>query len=333
VRPLLLVLRALKLGDFLTGLPAMRALRDCFAAHRLVLAAPLFLRPLVDLAGVADALVEADESLRPLDLTPLGRCSAGSKAARFPPAPDIAVDLHGKGPRSQPVLVSLSPRQLIAFCHEEVPETAGMPRFEAAEHEVERWCRLLREVGIPADAGRLGLPRPPRGDEGLAGATVLHPGASAPARRWPAERFAAVAAAEKSAGRRVVVTGGADELPLAREVARLAGISEKSVLAGMTDLLSLASVVAEAGRVVCGDTGLAHLATAFGRPSVVLFGPTSPASWGPPATGQHVSIWHGHLGDPHGAAIDDGLLDITIGEVIEALAALPPAESTKAPPC
>ena len=45
------------------------------------------------------------------------------------------------------------------------------------------------------------------------------------------------------------------------------------------DLLELTAVVAAAARVVCGDTGVAHLATALGTPSVVLFGPTSPARW------------------------------------------------------
>ena len=54
------------------------------------------------------------------------------------------------------------------------------------------------------------------------------------------------------------------------------------MLAGETDLLTLAATIAHARLLLCGDTGLAHLATAFGTPSVVLFGPTPPARWGPP---------------------------------------------------
>ncbi len=66
------------------------------------------------------------------------------------------------------------------------------------------------------------------------------------------------------------------------------------MLAGRTDLVELAAAVAAAGRVVCGDTGVAHLATALGTPSVVLFGPTSPARWGPPADRpQHRVLWAG----------------------------------------
>nr|WP_249355415.1 glycosyltransferase family 9 protein [Nocardia farcinica] len=44
--------------------------------------------------------------------------------------------------------------------------------------------------------------------------------------------------------------------------------------------------------MVCSDTGVGHLATAFGTPSVVLFGPNPPAWWGPPPQRRrHVALW------------------------------------------
>ena len=70
-------------------------------------------------------------------------------------------------------------------------------------------------------------------------------------------------------------------------------------------------------RVLCGDTGLAHLATAFGVPSVVLFGPTPPAEWGPPPErAQHVALHRGGRGDPHADTPDPGLLAITVADVL-----------------
>jgi ADP-heptose:LPS heptosyltransferase len=42
--------------------------------------------------------------------------------------------------------------------------------------------------------------------------------------------------------------------------------------------------------VVCGDTGLAHLAVAHGTPSVTLFGPVSPRHWGPPRAQRHIAL-------------------------------------------
>ncbi len=305
------VLRALGLGDFLTAVPALRALQA--AAGRVTVAAPAGLAPLARLAG-CDLL--AAEPLQPL---PAAACDAR-----------LLVNLHGRGPQSHSVAIAACPRRLIAFEHRAVPLTAGMPAWRSDEHEVERWCRLLRESGIPADRTRMDLPCPPLPQDLQAarGATVVHPGAASAARRWPAERFAAVAAAEERAGRSVILTGSAAERPLALAVAERASLDRRCVLAGHTDLGALAAVVAHAGRVVCGDTGVAHLATAFGVPSVILFGPTSPEIWGPPTPAdppakRHRVLWHGTTGDPHGDRPDPGLLAIDVPRVIDALAELP----------
>jgi ADP-heptose:LPS heptosyltransferase len=73
---------------------------------------------------------------------------------------------------------------------------------------------------------------------------------------------------------------------------------------------------------VCGDTGVAHLATALGTPSVVLFGPTAPERWGPPVDRvRHSVVWAGTTGLPNAARVDAGLLRIRPETVIEALQA------------
>jgi ADP-heptose:LPS heptosyltransferase len=309
-RPLLVVLRALGLGDFLTGVPALRALAAAFGDHRRILAAPAVLAPLAELSGAVDGVVDT----RPL--APLHPSLHGA---------DIAVNLHGRGPESSRLLVDARPRRLIAFAHPEVAETAGGPPWVGAEHEVDRWCRLLESAGIAADPSLLDLPAPRTPAPAAArGATIVHPGAASGARRWPPERWAAVAAAEVAAGHRVVVTGGAGEADLAADVAARAGLGPDAVLAGRTDLAALAAVVAAAARVVCADTGLAHLATALATPSVVLFGPVSPSRWGPPpGRPEHVVLWAGTLGDPHASEPDPGLLRITVEDVVAALHALP----------
>jgi ADP-heptose:LPS heptosyltransferase len=120
-------------------------------------------------------------------------------------------------------------------------------------------------------------------------------------------------------GHEVVLTGGPGEVDLAEEVRRGAGLPTGAVLAGRTDLARLAAQVAAARLVVCGDTGVAHLASAFGTPSVLLFGPTPPSRWGPPAAGPHTVLWHGDgQGDPWGTAVDPALARIEVGEVLEA---------------
>ena len=295
------VLRPLGLGDLLTGVPALRAIRAAVPGHRLVLATTAPLEPLVRLIDVVDDVLPARE-LEPLDW-------AG-------PPPELAVDLHGKGPASHVVVADLRPERLLTFASPGYPG----PTWYADEHEVQRWCRLVSEgLGVAADPDALDL-AVPAVPPPVREVAVVHPGAAYPGRRWPPERFAAVARHLAAAGHEVVVTGGPGEVQLAQEVAAGAGLGPDAVLAGRTTSLELAAVVAAARVVVSGDTGVAHLATAYRRPSVVLFGPVSPALWGPPPRPQHVVLWHGDgTGDPWGTELDPALARITVDEVTAAL--------------
>jgi ADP-heptose:LPS heptosyltransferase len=295
-------LRALGLGDLLAGVPALRAVRAACPDARHVLAAPSALAPLALLSGAVDEVSDTRE------LAPL--------APELHHA-DLVVNLHGRGPQSHRVALASRPQRLIAFAHPDIPETAFAPRWSPGEHERDRWCRLLRESRIPAAPGDLLLPAPPVDPPAAAvGATIVHPGAASPARRWPPERFARLARAERERGRPVAITGSAAERPLAQRVARQAGLAPGAVLAGRTDLLTLAAAVAAAGRVVSGDTGIAHLAVAFGTPSLTLFGPVAPDEWGPPPAGRHRALWRGRRGDPHGAVVDPGLYAIEADEAL-----------------
>jgi len=302
----ILVLRALGLGDLLTAVPALRAVRDAFPDGRITLACPERLRPLVALTGSVDALLPTRE-LEPLAWQ--GR------------RPTLAVNLHGRGPQSHRLLLALRPRNLIAFASSDAGYDDGPERDGDAgddEHEVRRWCRLLGASGIPANPHDL-LLRPPGTPAPVEDAVVVHPGAAFPSRRWPVERYAAVARALSGAGAFVVITGSRRERPLAEQVAALAGLAGSRVLAGHTGLAELAALVASARLVVCGDTGIGHLATAFATPSVLLFGPVPPAAWGPlvePA--RHRVLWRGGRGDPWGKQPDPALLRIRAEEVVAA---------------
>jgi ADP-heptose:LPS heptosyltransferase len=299
MRPRAVALRALKLGDLLAGVPALRALRRALPDHELVLAAPASLEPLVDLSGVVDRLLPTDE------LAPVPWTGA---------PPDVAVDLHGNGRASTRLLEALRPGRLVAFA-----DPAG-PGWRPDEHERSRWCRLVTEsFGVTADPDDVLLARPERTPL-VEGAVVVNAGADAASRRWPVERFGQVARHLARRGERVVLTGTAAEAETAYAVADAAGLPRGSVLAGQTDLVDLAALVASARLVVSGDTGVAHVASAYRTPSVLLFGPVPPAEWGPPAAGPHTVLWHGSgRGDPHGREIDPALLRIQVGEVVAAV--------------
>jgi len=287
----ILVLRALGLGDLLTAVPALRALRRAFDGERLVLATRENLRDIVELIDAVDELLP----------------TAGLGGLSWPGEPPrLAVNLHGRGPESIHDLLAQDPLELITHRHPDIPGVEG-PDWPAEVHEVDRWCRLLEAARIPADRTDLALPPPP-GPSPATDAVVIHPGAAFAARRWPPDRYARVARA-LAERHRVVVTGNAAEVPLAREVAEAAGLPDEAVLAGDAGLAELAATVAEARLVICGDTGVGHLATAYGTPSVLLFGPTPPRLWGPPPEArQHTVLWVGDVGDPHGDDPDPGLL-------------------------
>jgi ADP-heptose:LPS heptosyltransferase len=276
-RPPVLVLRALGIGDLATAVPALRGIRAAYPGEEIVLAAPGWLAPLAELTGAVDRVVPVD-----------GLRAPGIAV----PSPGLAVNLHGRGPESHRLLAGTRPGRMLGFACPGADFSDG-PQWSAEEHEVRRWCRLLDWYGIATRSGDLALHRPAVPPP-VAGVTIVHPGAKDPARRWPAGRFAEVARGLARDGHDVVITGTAAERWLADRVASLAGLPADRALAGVTDVAGLAAMVAHARLVVCNDTGVGHLATGYRIPSVVLFGPTRPACWGPLVDqGRHRVLWHG----------------------------------------
>lgn len=301
-QPPVLVLRAIGLGDALTGVPALRGLRRLVAPRPVLLAAPEHLgRWFTDLALVDGWVATAD-----LDAEPPGRGLGRHDA----------VDLHGNGPASRDLLAAGSPQRLLAWW----PPPGPGGGWRAEEHEVRRWCRLVGAWGAACDVGDLRLrPRPARPGDGP---VVLHPGAASGSRRWPVRRWVQVARALVCDGHDVVVTGTSGEAALCAQVVEGAGLGRPADLVGALDLPALAGLVVRSRLVVCGDTGVAHLATALAVPSVLLFGPVAPSVWGPVIDlDLHTVLWEGDgCGDPHGAVPDPHLLLITVPQVLAAAA-------------
>ena len=305
-RPVALALRALKLGDLLVAVPALKAMHRALPEHRLLLATSAWLEPLIPLVPGLDGLVPA----KGLD-------------ALLPIAPgvvDVAANLHGYGPESRAIVDALDARLAVQHAR---PGEEGLPWLDGIL-ERERWVRLTGAFGMPGDKDDVALDRPAVPSP-APGAAVVHVGAFYGSRQWPAARFAAVARELADSGRQVVFSGSASERPRALEVARLGGFDEEAVLAGRMELDVFAALVADAALVVTADTGAAHLASAYRIPSVVIFGPAPPEEWGPPASGPHIVLTHAELrvGDTFGAEPDPALLAVTVDEVLAAIATLP----------
>ncbi len=304
-----LVVRALGLGDALVAVAGLRGLRRLWPTTRLVLAGPLPVGGWLRDHGIVDAVVHAAglAPLRPETLVQAVRASPGVIDGPV----DVALNFHGIGPQSTAALHALHPGRVVAYAGPHYPDG---PAWDLDEHEVDRWVRLVAEVG--ACCGRDDLPVVDHGDHG--GPVVVHPGAASGARRWGAERWARVVAALADRGHQVVVTGGPGERSLTAQVSAAGGRD----LGGALDLPALADLVARAAVVLCGDTGVGHLATATRTPSVLLFGPSRPGQWGPAVDlDRHVVLWpapEGYRGDAHAAAVDPVLAGIGEDEVLAA---------------
>ena len=142
---------------------------------------------------------------------------------------------------------------------------------------------------------------------------LITPGAGWGAKRWPPERYAAVAEGLAQRGLHVVVNAGPGEEPLA---AAIASGSAVTLTATLPQLIALTRRVA---LCIGGDTGPLHLACALGRPVVGIYGPTDPRRNGPYGTRARV------LRNPESrrdhsrrSAPDPGLLTIAPDDVLRA---------------
>lgn len=169
------------------------------------------------------------------------------------------------------------------------PDPQAEPR-----HHIHYYLDLVRSLGIPPVDPVLKLTPTPAeraeakirlralGAEEGRPLVILNPGAAfGPTKRWPAERFTALAGLLRSAvGARIVLTGSAEEAPLTAEIA--AGLEEPPIdLAGRTSLRGLLAIMAEASLFVTNDTGPMHMANALRVPVVAVFGPTEPRATAP----------------------------------------------------
>jgi len=140
-------------------------------------------------------------------------------------------------------------------------------------HTIDRQAEQLRMAGIAdvplpnldhvdADISRFNLPQ---------SYSVIVPGGAAhrPEKRWPMENWRALAENLTAKGRAVIILGGADERPLAAEIAD--GLSDVLDLTGATSLVEMIAVLRRADLAVGNDTGPMHAAAVLGIPATVLY--------------------------------------------------------------
>ena len=109
----------------------------------------------------------------------------------------------------------------------------------------------------------------------------VNPGMHMLDKRWPPERFAALADHLAGCGLHIVLTGVADDIPLCRQVVARMAAKTAQILAGQLTLGQFGGLCQEAALFVGGDTGAMHIAVACGCKTVAIFGPSDPRRYGP----------------------------------------------------
>jgi ADP-heptose:LPS heptosyltransferase len=297
-----LVVRLDSAGDVLLAGPAVRAIAHG-AASVVMLCGPRGAAAAHLLPGVDSFIVWSCPWIEPDPAPPvLAGDVAGLVASVLAAGVDEAViftSFH-QSPLPLALLLRLAGVGRVSAISEDYPGSLLDVRHRGDDDlaEPERATSLAAAAGFPlpaGDDGRLAVRRPLPDVGALVGAgpyVVVHPGASVPARAWPADRCAEAVQALADDGRRVLVTGSPAEAELTRSVA--AGVAVD--LGGRTSLPQLAAVLAGADAVVVANTGPAHLAAAVGAPVVSLFAPTVPAArWAP------YGVRHVLLGDQDAA--------------------------------
>lgn len=293
----LLIIQPDALGDILLSQPAVLALRAAYPHKRLIAVVGPWSEGIARLAWPVDEVVTVEfpffsglpsrtpvDPYRqlPVEAARLRALRAGS-AVLLRPDGWWAAWLAQRSV-SGAVITSDDPR-MRRFATQTQPQPVGLHAVQRAyaiaaallpapaeisplTHPLELPCDGAAAARVTALLARKGVPDT---------YGVLHPGAAADVKLWPAHRWRAVLKAQPS--RRFVVTGSAGERELVADIC--AGLPHATPLVGETPLPELIELLRGAQVVLGTDTGPLHLAVAVGTPSVSVFGPSSVARFGP----------------------------------------------------
>lgn len=289
----IVILRALKIGDLLCAVPALRALRAALPQAQIsLLGLPwargfverfnLYLDEFIHFPGYPGFPEQPDKVDRfPAFLTEV-------QSLKF----DLAIQMQGSGEISNSLTVLLGAKTCAGYYspgHYRPDSHLFLP-YPNSEPEIWRHLRLMEFLGVPLQGEDLEFPCCDQDWKEFyqvmhefnirKNYICIHPGASSPDRRWPVERFAQVADGLTAYGAQIVLTGSEEEVDLTRKVVSRMNCPAVD-LAGKTSLGCLAALLSNAKLLVTNDTGVSHIASAVKTPSVVLFSASNPDRWAP----------------------------------------------------
>lgn len=299
------VLRANGVGDLVFTLPALEALRAAYPdAEITLLGQPLHAELFAGRPAPFDRVLVVPHypGVHPAEGPPaptaeVARFFAAMRATHF----DLALQLHGGGHHSNPFVRGLGARVTAGFRAPGAPSLDRWVRYVYFQPEVLRYLEVVGLVGarpVTVEPRITVVEEDLRRAERLlhdVGADVplvaVDPAAGDPRRRWPPDRFSAVADALAADGARIVLVGAPADAAVCDEVrSRMHRRDAARSLAGRTGLSALLGVLARADLLVANDTGPLHLAAAVGTATVGVYWCGNLVNAGPPTTNRHRAV-------------------------------------------
>ncbi len=285
----ILIVQGGSIGDVLLSLPALAELQQNFPGARLHLLARASVACLLQEWGAVEEACDLEDA----KFLPLfgAHSSIPDELRRWAAEFDLGI-------------VWLRGGELVARRLGEagIGQVLVLPPYPAeigAVHASDHLLQTLAPLGVEAPARPISLPlgiQTKAFADGLwarfglwekAPVVAIHPGSGSRRKNWPAYRFAQVAdwIARGQGGNVLVIAGPADDEAVA---GMLAGPSHKAATVKRESLSELAAVLERCDAYLGNDSGVTHLASLVGTPTLALFGPTDPRVWAP--RGKHVAV-------------------------------------------
>jgi lipopolysaccharide heptosyltransferase II len=287
----ILVIRTDRIGDMVLTVPALRALKKAYPSSRLTVLSAMNTRSLIEGLPFVDEVMVDDVSRGWIAYMKLVK---ELRRRRF----DLAIVYHTKRRTNSACFLAGIPCRL-GYRNEKLGFLLNRPvrdeRHLGLKHEVEYCLDLLREIGVHSHDLRIEIACDkdaevwaenfmrthfPEGN-----VMVLHPDASCPTRRWPAENFARLGELLNDKFKaQIVIVGAEGGRSIAQDIMRRMRTSAVD-LTGQLSLAQLASFLKRVNLLVSSDTGPIHVAAAVRTPLVCLFLRTqaglNPERWHP----------------------------------------------------
>ena len=287
-----------QLGDVVLSVPALRAVREKFRDARITVAVGKPGSDIVALSGYADSTIVVDRvALRDgpklVSIAKIFKLIKDVRRAQF----DFVIDLHSLSETNLLGYFSGAPHRLFSrrpgrslnYLSNFRPRP---PTEDNTKHFAERYLDVLRPLNIVGVSSipilrtrpseDLAVEKMIRKEKADLGTPLvgLFPGAGHPGRRWPMDRFAALADhLIRNEGVRVLVFAGPEERHMVNEIRRQ--FPPSTILFDRLTIAQLASAQAKLSVFVSNDTGPLHLAAAVGTSVVMLMDRPTPNSFVP----------------------------------------------------